>query len=62
LIPREGSSWGNDNAIEYAHEKGPGGNEWANQAVFDFDGNALPVLDRLGRIVDSCEKCDKVKI
>ena len=31
-------------------------------AVFDFDGNALPVLDRLGRIVDSCEKCDKVKI
>lgn len=26
------------------NEKGPGGNEWANQALFDYDGNALPSL------------------
>ncbi len=25
-------------------EKGPCGNEWANQALFDYDGNALPAL------------------
>ncbi len=29
---------------EVAHLKGPGGNEWANQALFDYDGNALPAL------------------
>lgn len=27
------------------NEKGPGGNEWANQALFDYDGNALPAED-----------------
>ena len=30
---------------EYIHEKRPGGNEWANQALFDFEGHALPALD-----------------
>ena len=28
-------------------EKGPGGNEWANQALFDYDGNALPALEAI---------------
>lgn len=30
------------NALAYTGEAGPGGNEWANQALFDYDGNALP--------------------
>ncbi len=43
-IPVKGFSWANENALSYIQEKGPGGNEWANQAVFDYDGNVLPVL------------------
>jgi arabinogalactan endo-1,4-beta-galactosidase len=30
-------------------ETGPGGNEWANQALFDYDGNALPALEVIRR-------------
>lgn len=36
---------GIEEAIAYMDEKGPGGNEWANQALFDYDGNALPALE-----------------
>lgn len=43
-IPVAGSGWASDAAIAYMKEKGPGGNEWANQALFDYDGNALPAL------------------
>ena len=43
-LPVPGSGWANQSGWEYVHEKGPGGNEWANQALFDFDGNALPAL------------------
>lgn len=43
-IPVPGSGWANQAGWEYVKEKGPGGNEWANQALFDFDGNALPAL------------------
>ncbi|MDE6662200.1 MAG: glycosyl hydrolase 53 family protein [Lachnospiraceae bacterium] len=44
-IPIAGSGWASDEAIAYMKEKGPGGNEWANQALFDYDGNALPALE-----------------
>lgn len=44
-IPVAGSGWATDEAIAYMEEKGPGGNEWANQALFDYDGNALPALE-----------------
>ena len=44
-IPVAGSGWASDEAIAYMKEKGPGGNEWANQALFDYDGNALPALE-----------------
>ena len=27
------------------NDPGPCGNEWANQALFDYDGNALPTLE-----------------
>lgn len=43
-IPVPGSGWANEEALIYIEEKGPGGNEWANQALFDYDGNALPAL------------------
>ena len=44
-IPVPGSGWANEEALEYIEEKGPGGNEWANQALFDYDGQALPALE-----------------
>ncbi len=43
-IPVPGSMWASESAIAYMKESGPGGNEWANQALFDYCGNALPAL------------------
>jgi len=44
-IPVLGSGWATEAALRYSGEKGPGGNEWANQALFDYKGNALPSLE-----------------
>lgn len=46
-LPVPGSGWAGEEALEYIEEKGPGGNEWANQALFDYDGNALPALETI---------------
>ncbi|MBR1741545.1 MAG: glycosyl hydrolase 53 family protein [Lachnospiraceae bacterium] len=46
-IPVPGCGWATDAALAYTGEKGPGGNEWANQALFDYDGNALPTLETI---------------
>lgn len=43
-IPVPGSQWANKAAREYVGETSKGGNEWANQVLFDYDGNALPAL------------------
>ena len=43
-IPVPGSGWATESALKYIEDKGPCGNEWANQALFDYDGNALPAL------------------
>jgi arabinogalactan endo-1,4-beta-galactosidase len=43
-IPVPGCGWANEAALLYTKENGPGGNEWANQALFDYDGNTLPAL------------------
>ena len=43
-VPVPGCGWATEAALEYTGEKGPGGNEWANQALFDYEGNALPAL------------------
>lgn len=43
-IPVPGCGWAQEEALAYIGEKGPGGNEWANQALFDYQGNALPAL------------------
>lgn len=44
-IPTPGSGWATKESLEYIEDPGPCGNEWANQAVFDYDGNILPVMD-----------------
>lgn len=46
-IPVEGSGWATEESLAYIQDKGPCGNEWANQALFDYDGNALPALDTI---------------
>ena len=46
-IPVPGCGWATDAALEYTGENGPGGNEWANQALFDYDGNVLPALETI---------------
>lgn len=43
-LPVHGSGWATEAALAYIKENGPCGNEWANQALFDYDGNALPAL------------------
>ena len=44
-IPVPGSGWATPASLAYIHDKGPCGNEWANQALFDYDGNTLPTWD-----------------
>lgn len=44
-LPVPGSEWANDLGRAYIGETRPGGNEWANQTLFDYDGNALPALE-----------------
>lgn len=46
-LPVPGSSWANKESLAYIEEKGPGGNEWANQALFDYNGNALKALETI---------------
>ena len=41
-IPIKGSGWATPASLAYIKDPGPCGNEWANQALFDYDGNALP--------------------
>jgi len=43
-IPVKGSGWATKESLEYINDPGPCGNEWANQALFDYDGNVLPSL------------------
>ena len=43
-IPVPGSGWATPASLKYIQDPGPCGNEWANQALFDYEGNALPTL------------------
>ena len=43
-IPVKGSGWATPASLKYMNDPGPCGNEWANQALFDYEGNALPAL------------------
>lgn len=44
-IPIAGSGWATPESLKYMNDPGPCGNEWANQALFDYDGNVLPTLE-----------------
>ena len=46
-LPVPGSGWAKRPGWEYAGGQGPEGNEWANQTLFDFDGNPLPALSAI---------------
>ena len=46
-IPVPGVGWANGAALSFTGERGPGGNEWANQALFDYEGRALPALETI---------------
>lgn len=48
-LPVPGSQWATEAGRAYVGEPGAGGNEWANQALFDYNGNALPALEELRR-------------
>ncbi|MEN6596078.1 MAG: glycosyl hydrolase 53 family protein [Clostridiaceae bacterium] len=44
-LPLKGSTWATEAAREYmCEQQKPGGNEWANQCIFDYEGNATPAL------------------
>ncbi|MBQ9510595.1 MAG: glycosyl hydrolase 53 family protein [Clostridia bacterium] len=49
-IPAGSTGWAADAGLRYIGEEGPGGNEWANQALFDYRGNSLPALDEIAKI------------
>jgi len=44
-IPVKGSGWATPASLKYINSPGPCGNEWANQALFDYDGNTLPTWE-----------------
>lgn len=46
-LPVSGTGWSTRTGCEYIRETGYGGNEWANQALFDYRGHALPALHAL---------------
>ena len=49
-LPVKGSGWTTPAGLAYVKEKGPGGNEWANQGLFDYEGRTLPALLSLAEL------------
>ena len=43
-LPLQGTTWATAAGRAYIGDTAAGGNSWCNQAVFDFKGNALPIL------------------
>lgn len=43
-IPIPGSGWATEASLDYMNDPGPCGNEWANQCLFDYDGNVNSAL------------------
>lgn len=44
-LPMPGSGWATKESLAYMKDPGPCGNEWANQALFDYEGNILPAFE-----------------
>lgn len=46
-LPGEGICWASEAGQAYIHEEGKStANEWANQCLFDYEGQKLPAFDR----------------
>ncbi len=43
-IPVHGSGWATPASLAYMKDAGPCGNEWANQALFDYEGKINPAF------------------
>ena len=43
-IPVHGSGWATRASLAYMNDVGPCGNEWANQALFDYEGRINPAF------------------
>ena len=44
-LPGEGICWASEAGQAYIHEEGKStSNEWANQCLFDYEGNRLPAF------------------
>ncbi len=56
-LPLDGTSWASEYSHDYLEAQGDGGGEgtvsWANQALFDFDGNPLASLNAFKLMRDS---------
>lgn len=46
-LPVKGNEWATTAGLCYLRNPGPGGNEWANQALFDYNGHALQAIGRI---------------
>ncbi len=44
-VPVPGSGWATPASLKYIEDPGPCGNEWANQILFDYEGNMHPTWD-----------------
>ncbi|MEH0740414.1 glycosyl hydrolase 53 family protein [Vibrio cholerae] len=44
-LPIDGATWSTEAGMDYSGDKWDMGNSWENQALFDFEGNALPSLE-----------------
>jgi arabinogalactan endo-1,4-beta-galactosidase len=50
-LPMKGSTWASEAARKYMNEEHKaGGNEWANQCLFDYKGNVLPAINELDKL------------
>ena len=49
-LPFAQCAWAKPAGCVYANDKGVLGNSWANQALFDAQGNANPALENLGKL------------
>ncbi|GAB2558022.1 glycoside hydrolase family 53 protein [Gracilibacillus alcaliphilus] len=44
-LPVQHTSWASEEGMKYGDDLGNAGNHWANQGLFDFEGNALESLN-----------------
>lgn len=51
-LPVDGATWATQAGMDYIGTSGSEGNAWENQALFDFNGDALPALGQLAASVE----------